>query len=260
MQIKQFDRHIESVLASMEILDCFLAKPKMTIKEFIDDTAMTRNRISRILGTLIHKGYVMESIESGVYTTGPKLLALGHVFRDNQNLVVLARTVLKELALLTGESATFYIREGRERVALVREEGTNAIRFNVAVGQRMDLHAGAAGKVLLSYASETEKNIILSSSQLPALTSNTITKPGLLLKELDKIRKAGYAVSKGERNPDAFSIAVPVFERGDHLIGAIAVAGPISRCTVENKRRYLAEMKNSAKHLSMRFSQNGSIE
>lgn len=254
IQVKQFDRHIESVLASLEVLDCFLENPKLTIKEIVDLTGMTRNRVSRNLGTLIHKGYVMESMENGSYTPGPKLMALGNVFELNQNLVVLVRSTLRELALQTGESATFYVREGQERVVLAREEGTNAIRFAVAVGQRMDLHAGAAGKVLLAYTPDAERNIILTSRQLTEITSQTITNPTILLKELEKIRARGYGISKGERNPDAFSMAAPVFERKKQLIGAVAIAGPISRLSVEGtEKKYLGELLNSANILSRKF-------
>jgi len=183
-------------------------------------------------------------------------MALGNVFKNNQNLVVMARVVLKELALVTGESATFYIREGKERVVLAREEGTNAIRFAVTVGHRMDLHAGAAGKVLLAYTPESERGIILTSSQLPERTDKTITNPGILINELATIHDLGYAVSRGERNPDAFSIAAPVFERDDHLIGAIAIAGPISRLNQENEKWYLTELLKSAGLLSECFSKN----
>lgn len=118
--VKQLDRHVKSVLAALDVMDCFLEKPKLNIKQISDITHMTRNRITRLLGTLMHKGYVMQGIENSTFTPGPKLMALGNIFEQNQNLVVLARPVLRELALKTGESASLYIREGRERVVLAR--------------------------------------------------------------------------------------------------------------------------------------------
>jgi len=251
--VKQIDRHVESVLAALEIMDCFLENPKLNIKQIGDITNMTRNRITRLLGTLMHKGYVMEGIETSTYTPGPRLMALGNIFEENQNLVVLARPTLRALALNTGESASFYVREGRERVVLAREEGTQAIRFSVSVGQRMDLHAGAAGKVLLAYAPEAERNIILTKGPLARLTPQTITNPNRLLKELEQIRKSGFAISKGERNPDAFALAAPVFERKNQLIGSIAIAGPISRLTSESEQSYLSDLKKAAHQLSELF-------
>lgn len=252
-QVKQLERHIEAVLASLDLLDCFIDSPKLTTKELIDLTGMTRNRVSRILGTLIHKGYVIECPEPNTFTPGPKLMALGKVFEKNQNLIPLIRPVLKELALKTGESATFYIREGQERVVLVREEGTNAIRFSVQVGQRMDLYAGAAGKVLLAYLNDAERNILLARIQLTKLTNSTISSTIALVAALTEVRQKGYAISKGERDPDAFAMAVPVFEAKDHILGAISIAGPISRCTSETENIYLESLLASADLLSKQF-------
>lgn len=251
--VKQLDRHVESVLAALDLLDSFLENPKRSVKDLVDDTGMTRNRVTRLLGTLLHRGYLMEGMEAGTFTPGPKLRSLGTVFDSNQNLVVLTRSSLRQLALKTGESATFYVREGQERVVLAREEGTNAIRFSISVGQRMELHAGSAGKVLLAYAPETERNIILTGSQLTALTEETVTNPNRLLEELKEVAKNGYSVSKGERNPDAFSMAAPVFERKGRIIGALAIAGPISRLTKETQADYLSELLQAAKQLSERF-------
>ena len=252
-KVSQFDRHFDAVLAALDLFDCFLDRPKLSVKEIVEITGMTRNRITRILGTLMYRGYVMESLDTGAYTPGPKLMALGNVFVENQNLVVLSRSVLRELALKTGESVSFYIREGQERVVLAREEGTNAIRFSVAVGQRMELHAGAAGKVLLAYAPEAERTILLTSRQLESYTSQTTTNPHTLLEELEKIRSIGYAVSRGERNPDAFALAAPVFERKNQIIGCLALAGPISRLTPETEDSYLADLLEASQLLSERF-------
>jgi DNA-binding IclR family transcriptional regulator len=234
-------------------MDCFLKSPKLTTKAIIDLTGMTRNRVSRILGTLIHKGYVIECPEPNTFTPGPKLMALGKVFENNQNLIPLIRPVLRELALKTGESATFYIRQGQERVVLAREEGTNAIRFSVQVGQRMDLYAGAAGKVLLAYLNDAERDILLARIQLTKLTRSTISNVKALVSELKEVRQKGYAISKGERDPDAFAIAVPVFEAKDQILGAISIAGPISRCTSETESIYLEDLLKFAAQLTQQF-------
>ena len=66
----------------------------------------------------------------------------------------------------------------------------------------------------------------------------------------------GYSVSDGERNPDAFSLAAPVFERTDQLIGVLAIAGPISRFTPESESLYLPDLIPAARLLSERFGMN----
>ena len=101
---------------------------------------------------------------------------------------------------------------------------------------------------------EAERDIILTSKKLERLTPQTITNPKRLLDELTRIRNLGYALSKGERNPDAFSLAAPVFERKDQLIGSLAIAGPISRFTPESEKIYLTDLMIAARTLSEQFS------
>lgn len=241
------------MLAATELLNCFLHTPKLTIKQLVEFSKMTRNRVSRILGTLIHAGYIMECSENGVFTVGPKMMALGNIFKENQSLLTIVKESLRSLSLATGESATFYMREGKERVVMAREEGTSPIRYSVAVGQRMDLHAGAAGKVLLAYLPANERSLLLASIERAQYTQATITTTSQLTRELDQIRANGYAISRGERDPDAFSLAAPVFERHDHPLGAIAIAGPISRFSQEREACYLRELLSAASLFSARF-------
>jgi DNA-binding IclR family transcriptional regulator len=252
-QVKQFDRHVEAVLAALDLMDCFLYQPIFTIKELVELTGMTRNRIMRLIGTLQHKDYLVEGSVAGTYTLGPKLLSLGRVFENGQNLVALSNPFLKALALKTGESASFYVCDGNERVVLARKEGTQAIRFNVTVGQRMELHIGAAGKLLLAYMPTKERKIILSNKRFERYAQKAIIDFKQFNKMLKDIRLQGYAISKGERNPDAFAIAVPVFEKKDNLIGALSIAGPISRFTPEIQETYLKELLKAARLMSAKF-------
>ena len=55
---KQSERHVEAVLAALHVMDCFLKFPALGIKQIMDETGYTRNRVMRITGTLVHKGYL----------------------------------------------------------------------------------------------------------------------------------------------------------------------------------------------------------
>lgn len=248
--IRQSERHIEAVLAALKVLDCFLMAPVLTTKQLIDMTGFTRNRVMRLTGTLLYRGYLVQVQETAAYTPGPKVLALGKVFERNNNLVQLARPILREMALKTGESISMYVRDGLERVVLAREEGTQFIRYNVSEGQRMDLHAGAGGKVLLAFAPAEVARAVIEDEHLASHTSRTITDIQKLSTELEKIRRQGFAVSMGERIQDACAIAAPVFERKDQLICALAIVGPVSRFTAASRKIFTAQILAAANKLS----------
>jgi DNA-binding IclR family transcriptional regulator len=247
---KQSERHVEAVLAALKVLDCFLAQPALSTKQIVELTGFTRNRVMRLTGTLCHQGYLLQAVETGAFTPGPKTLALGKVFERNNSLVSLARPILRALALKTGESVSLYIREGLERVVLAREEGTHSIRYTITEGQRMDLHAGAGGKALLAFAPEEFLQSMLKELGLIRRTSRTIVDPRKFAAEMKKIRRQGFAESMGERVQDACAVAAPVFDNHNRLLCAMAIVGPVSRFTPKNRQRYINDIIAAARELS----------
>ena len=218
----------------------------MTTKQLIDRTGFTRNRLMRLIGTLLHKGYLIQDEELGTYRPGPKIEMLNKGFEPRHGITLLARPILKQIAMQTGEFASMYIREGLERVILVREEGTQAVRYTVAEGQRLELHTGASGKVLLAYAPKKVLDALLSSVSLVKRTPKTITDPAELQRELESIRRQGYAVSIGERVADAGAVATPVFDNKGNLVGALSITGPVSRFTPETCKSYIKIASDAA--------------
>jgi IclR family transcriptional regulator, KDG regulon repressor len=246
----QVDRHVEAVVAAFDVLECFLAKSGLTTREIMQATGFTRNRVMRLTGTLTHRGYLMADAETGAFSIGPALFALGKVFERHRAAIFLVRPVLRDIALKTGESASLYVREGYQRVVMAREESPRTIRHAISEGQHLDLHAGAAGKVILAYLPAETVETILEKTGLPKRTATTTTEPKKLYNELQTIRKQRYAFSIGERAADAFAIAVPVLGHGEELIGALAIAGPISRFTAAARKSHLRLLLERGEQLS----------
>ena len=247
---RQTDRHVDAVLAALDVLDCFLSVTSMTTKQLIDRTGFTRNRVMRLTGTLLHKGYLIQDEELGTYRPGPKIGLLNKGFEPGNGIALLARPILKQIAMKTGEFASMYIREGLERVVLVREEGTQAVRYTVAEGQRLELHTGASGKILLAYAPKEVLEALLSSLSLVKRTPRTITDLAELQRELEKIRRQGYAESMGERVADAGAVATPVFDSMGNIVGTLSIAGPVSRFTAKIRKMYVKIASDAAVKLS----------
>lgn len=253
---KQSLRHVESVLSALQILDRFATEPRYNVKQLIEKTGLTRNRIMRLCGTLVKQNYLVQDLASKTFSLGFQIIILSKAFEKNCNLATVARLFLKKLARDTGESASFYIQKGTNRLVLAREEGTHDIRYSVAEGARLPLHAGAGGKVILAFSSEKVKRSIIKSGKLPRFTSHTITDPRELEAELAKVRSSGYAFSQAERSPDAASIAAPVFDHENRLVGALGIAGPVSRFKDSKIIDYKRQVLEAASKLSRRLGWN----
>jgi len=76
--------------------------------------------------------------------------------------------------------------------------------------------------------SEIARRLVLTRP-LAALTPNTITERLKLEVDLLRTEQLGTAVSFGERQPRAASVAAPVCGMDGHAIGAISACGPVDR-------------------------------
>lgn len=229
LNTKESGRLIDAVLKALDVLDCFGDDPTLTLKQIIDRTGLGRSRAMRLTGTLISRGYLFFDPVTGHFSLGSRLMALGDAFNRNNNIIRIARPIMKYLVDKTGESSTFSIIEADERVILVREEGTHAIRYSIQEGQRMPLHAGAASKALLAFGPQDVLERLITADLLQPITSSTVTDPEQLKNNLARIRKQGFAVSLGENTPGARAIAAPVFNYDNHLAGVVSVSGPANR-------------------------------
>jgi DNA-binding IclR family transcriptional regulator len=252
-KMKEMGRHVEVVLRALDLLDCFQRQPALSLKEMATLTRMTRSRVTRLAGTLESKGYLLHDREKGVFRLGSRLLTLGKLFESNNNLVSLARPVLKELVQATGEMASLYVIDGRERVALAREPGTHKISYSITEGQRMELYAGAAGKVLLAFSPQELRARVINRKALKKLTPETVIDPGKLNRELEAIRNRGYAFSQGERVSDVWSVAAPVFDHTNKVCSAVGITGPIYRFPKQVRQRSLKIVLGKARDLSRRL-------
>jgi len=245
VQSKEASRHVDAVLSALDILDCFQGTSSLTLKEVIDATGLTRSRAMRLIGTLESRGYLAANPDSKTYHPGVKLPVLAKSFEKINQVEILIRPVLKQLALDTGESASLYVLDGIERVVLAHEEGSHPIRYAIQEGQRHLLcRGGAASKVLLSFGPK---------DWLEAVSSGQPNETTAFIKGLEMTRKQGYAISFGENSPDVHSISSPVFNSSHKLVGALAISGPLSRLGTEQIEKLLPLIVASAQHLSQRI-------
>jgi DNA-binding IclR family transcriptional regulator len=90
------------------------------------------------------------------------------------------------------------------------------------IGRRVRSHATAAGKLLLAFQSDEEIQRV-TASNLDKYTNKTITCASILMKEIKKIRTAGYATSAEEFIENVYSIAVPIYNDSGVVIAAISL-------------------------------------
>ncbi|WP_316863242.1 IclR family transcriptional regulator [uncultured Cohaesibacter sp.] len=214
----------ESVERAMSILQAFSTqRPRMSLADLARETGLHKSTILRLTNSLQIYGFINRD-EGGVYSIGASIWRLGVIFRQDFNDGEDIRPMLRELVKLTGETASFYVRAGNERVCLYRENSPNLMRFHLEEGMRMDLSTGASGMVLRRYSGEAVEDLALFSDR-------------------------GTVQSVGKRNPDIASISTPVFNCIGVLRGALTVSGLIDRFDESARQAAIAPLEHFAARL-----------
>ena len=222
---------VEAVERALAVLNAFHAdKPAMTLGELAAATGFYKSTILRLAGSLERLGYLIRE-ESGVFRLGPALARLGSIYRAGFSLGDAVRAELRRLVEATGETASFYIREGKSRVCLFRHNSPHSARHHLDEGTELPLTAGASAHVLLAFSDG----------------KGTKAKSA---------KERGYYISLGERDPEVAAVSVPVFDRAGHFRGALAISGLIGQFKEQARRSALAQLSASAERLRTRLPSN----
>jgi len=206
----------------------------------------------RLLKTLEKSGFVIQDPISHQYLLGHLILRLSsNPFIAHQGLGLSPQQEMERLRNLTGETVTINIRIGTRRICLEEMESPHNIKYTIGRGAMAEIYAGSAGKILLAELPKKESEILLGNINLRRIGPNTITDRGRLSKELEKIKKQGFAKSSGEKLEGGVAISAPV--RGYICPVAMTLLGPEFRFGPQIMK-YVKELKKSAAITSKRIA------
>jgi DNA-binding IclR family transcriptional regulator len=135
---------------------------------------------------------------------------------------------MESLARSVRETTTLETLEGDSVVTIAYSDASGMGRDRT--GRNSPLHATAPGKVLL--ANQPEREVIrLSKIGFTPYTAHTIVRVDLLLEELARVRKRGFATAFGEHEPTVNAVAVPVFDQRASVVAALEVRASGNRIT-----------------------------
>ncbi|WP_339104933.1 IclR family transcriptional regulator [Haloterrigena salinisoli] len=217
------DAGVSTTRKTFAILEALAETDGLTITELTRQTGLSKSTVYRHLATLTDMGYVVE--RDGEHSIGFRLLEISERARNREAGYAAAKRAVFELGQETGERAVFTVEERGEAVYIHRYGS----RSNTLIGERRPLHSLASGKAILAEWDDDAVARFVDEKGLEAITDNTITDPGELRAELERIRERGYAVNDQEHMDGLRGVAVPVYTPDDDLLGALSVFGPTSR-------------------------------
>ncbi len=218
-------KRVDAVERALEVLNaCAEGGGAVPLKELARRTGLYKSTILRLAGSLEHYGYLVRD-RDGAFRLGPAAGRLGVAYRHGFDLADHVRPALARIAAQTSETASFYVREGSERICRFRHNSSRELRHHLEEGDALPLDRGAAGRVLLAFSGQRGKTA-------------------------ERVRRQGFYISRGERDPDVAAVSVPVLLSDGSLGGALAVSGLRTRFSDAMEKRALDSLRREADALT----------
>ncbi len=224
-----------------------------------NEHGLSRKEISRLtdlptqasyhlLHTLSQVGLLARNDE-GHYVLGLKVGGLAEGFRKQLGGERQLSTLLRQIARATGETAYAARWLNCEVISVEIVRGHHQIQaLELPPGYSEDGHSRAGGKVLLAYASESEREQYFRTHKLTKRTPNTTASITALNKQFEEIRERGYAMEEEEFALGLSCIGVPL--DGGLSPYAIGVSAPTERFNL-NSEFYINTLKDAVQKFSI---------
>lgn len=235
-----------SVARAFAILGLFSERrPELTAGDVAKELRLNTVTAHRFLRSLAAVGALV-AVARGRYRLGYLFADLGSRVVNGNCLGEAAQPVLDRVTADINEASMASILESNMISCIAVAHSGRALSVNVRVGTRLEAYCAANGKVWLAHLPRPALERFFDEVELEPLTARTIATRSALERELEKVRRDGYAVNDGEREDGLRAIAVPVKRRNGEMLATISVFGPTSRMTPEVVDRALARLRRAS--------------
>jgi len=206
--------------------------------------------LHRLLTTLELHGFASQSQIDARWSVGIEAFRVGSAFPRAAKILDLARPVLRQLALESGETANLGVLDQQEVIFTGQHETHHAIRAFMRPGSRSPWHASGIGKVIAAFLDIQHRQALINSTKYESYTANTLSTKEDFRLELERIRERYYSLDDEERHSGMRCVAAPIFDASGNVVAGISVSGPIVRMSSEEIPRFAEQTKRAGETLS----------
>lgn len=235
-----FNQSLEKGLAALQAFDA--AHRSLSLGEVAERTGMTKGSAQRTIHTLQQLGYVGKHPQTKRFHLLPKVIGIGFNYLAGHPLIQVASPYLAQLSNASGETASVTEPVEQDMVYVAQLLTPKFIPVLTPVGMRIPMYCTSSGRAYLSMRPEAEVQALLAASHREARTHATLTSVPDILERIAECRRIGYAWNEEELFLGDMGLAAPIVSRTGQAIGAVHIAPPTSRWTMDEARKRLAPL------------------
>ena len=219
---------IEPVRRSFAVLEALSRRRTSTLSVLVEETALPRPTVVRLLHTLAALGYAQRVSRQQGYRLTDRVLGLSGSIRFVDHLVDAA---LPHMSRFTSEHGwPLYLATLSYGAITIRHSTApeSPMSFeSAALNTRRSVLISALGRAWLAFCAEDERRTMLRD-----IGGLAPRQEAALRAALDRVRRVGYAFTAAPRPMRIHGMAVPI-RSGERMLGSLSMRFPRSAMTEE---------------------------
>jgi len=224
---------LATVSKALDVLELFSDTTRdLSLTEIAELAELPKSSTFRYLATLESRGYLQRDPQTERYHLGLAIMRLGAVATQRLDVRQVAEPLMRELRDTYRETVNLAVPASNGRIVYIEVvEANQVVKMAARVGDEDYAHTAALGKAMMAMMSEIQWERLKPRS-LPQRTEYSIIDWPSLMRELDQIRKRGFAIDDRESNAQVRCVGVPILDRRGEVIAGLSISGPANRLTV----------------------------
>ena len=258
--MKTSNQSVSKILQLLSFLaDC---RTPLRLVEIAEGVQMPQATVLRYLNALIEEGFAYQEDLSGRYAMTWKVQKIGEQVKNRLSLRTIAGDIISTLYESLAMGICLVTERDRKCMYLdCLYEPSLKEGALLWIGKQAPLHVTSSGKLFLSQRSDAEIRAFVEQEGLPALTERTITDKEVLLREMEKVRKQGFAFDDGECEANLRCVSAPIYGYTGEIIAAVSAFGPAEKLTQDYiQEQILPVLRRAAARISFRAGGEGGIQ
>jgi len=221
------------------------ANKPLSITEISNLCQIPKSKLHRYLTSFCRTGFLQRD-SSLLYTIGTNLIMIGmNAASHSFNIIELAKPTLLKLRDSLNETVFLTIWGGNGPYPVVLEKSQRPINIGIKVGYQTSMVLTTSGRLFAAFLPEKLTKNILQKEM-----AELQVDPEEFQKEIEKIRKNKYAITKESLIPGIVAVGCPVFDRNDKIVATISVVGILGVLDLSCDSAVISLLKKECEELS----------
>lgn len=240
----------------MRVLDVIASSGETawTVNELSARLGYPRPTIYRIVDALLAEQLIVQQRNGQTFGLGPRLVSLASRALESSDIRQLCKDHLFDLKEHTQETVHLAVPDRAEMTYIDKLESPKAVRMNSRLGSRVTMYSSSVGKAYLAHLDPDARDAIIQTLDFKVFTAATLRTPDALRKELEQIRRQGFAEDREENEKDIFCFGCAITDKQGQPVACVSLSIPAFRMSENRVDSYIQPLVDTCAAISRKLA------